>query len=325
MIDRPMLRFAVLCIGWCTAWNGWLTNAASVWGQAPQSHRLAADEGTSLSPRSAPKAWPHTAEVGSFRFYSTLPIERFRSQIDHLVSLPEEISTQLGVELRIPTIYVVVLADQREFEAYLRDHYPGVKQSQAMFIRDRGAGLVLTWMQEHWLIDSRHEVVHAILHAQNVSIPLWLDEGLAEYFEHGGPGPEHPVHLAPLRAQLKFGRVADLELQEKWRSEMPLTGEQYRDAWGSVAFLMHHSSALREEFLAYVSDLMADRATGFLSYRIRRAVPRWRDAYVKYYQGASGNNPQARQLASTALSNADPESAIPTTAPLSAATPPMQR
>jgi hypothetical protein len=149
-----------------------------------------------------------------------------------------------------------------------------------------------------------------------------LDEGLAEYFEHDGHGAEHPVHLAPLRAQLKFGRLADLELQEKWRSDMPLTGEQYRDAWGSVAFLMHSSPALREEFLAYVSDLLADRATGFLSYRIRRAVPRWRDAYVKFYQSATSGNQQAKQLVSAAPVKENPDSS---SAAVSAESPPVQR
>jgi hypothetical protein len=243
------------------------------------------------SPRRPIPSWPFTAQRGPFRFYSTIPIQHFETQIESLIALPKEIETALGIELAESPIDIVVLANEKEFDTYLHDRYPGLRHSSALFIQNRRSGLVLTWMHENWLVDSRHEVVHALLHAHRVALPLWLDEGLAEYFEHGLNRPEHPVHASPLRAQLKFGRIADLELQERWPSNMELSSEQYRDAWGTVAFLMHHSDATRQEFQLYLSDLFSDRATGFLSYRIRRTVPRWRDAYLKHYQSESKREP----------------------------------
>lgn len=244
-------------------------------------------------PTSATKpSWPYTAHRNAFRFYSTVPIDPLRPQIDRLISLPDEIQNTLGTafattQLHTTPIHVIVLADQQEFESYLQRHYPGLKSSRAMFIRDRGPGVVLTWWHPQWLTDARHEVTHAFLHSRNLAIPLWLDEGLAEYFEHDASGSDHPVHAGPIRAQLKFGQIADLDEQEKWSTHSQLTAEQYRDAWGTVAFLMHHSDASKDEFLAYLEDLFADRATGLLSYRIRRAIPRWREAYIRHYQRAS--------------------------------------
>lgn len=284
-------RFLIV-VAACTL--AWLTSVASIANAQPTAATTAAapSESRTVPVTAAKPNWPYTAHRNAFRFYSTVPIDHLQPQIDRLISLPEEIQTKLGMAFattpfHATPIHVIVLADQQEFESYVQRHYPGLKSSRAMFIRDRGPGVVLTWWHPQWLMDSRHEVTHAFLHSRNIAIPLWLDEGLAEYFEHNGLGSDHPVHAGPIRAQLRFGQIADLEEQEKWSTHAQLTAEQYRDAWGTVAFLMHHSDASKDEFLAYLEDLFSDRATGLLSYRMRRAVPRWREAYIKHYQIAS--------------------------------------
>ena len=47
--------------------------------------------------------------------------------------------------------------------------------------------------------DLRHEVAHGYLHAVVPNLPLWLDEGLAEYYEvsrgQNGVNRQHVLHL----------------------------------------------------------------------------------------------------------------------------------
>ena len=50
--------------------------------------------------------------------------------------------------------------------------------------------MVYTYWGNRIQQDLRHELTHAILHSVLKDVPLWLDEGLAEYFEvpHGWKG-----------------------------------------------------------------------------------------------------------------------------------------
>ena len=43
--------------------------------------------------------------------------------------------------------------------------------------------LVYTFWSDHLRQDLRHELTHALLNGVTKEVPLWLDEGLAEYYE----------------------------------------------------------------------------------------------------------------------------------------------
>lgn len=239
---------------------------------------------TGSSARSVPN-WPHKGTVGPFRFYSTIPLSSLESDLPKLQSLPAEISSVLGVAIAESPIHVVVLEDKTSFEHYLKEHYPQVPNRRALFIRDRGAGLVLTAHHPNWLIDARHECTHAIMHAQNVSLPLWLDEGLAEYFETTDANRvHHPVHREAVRTQLKFGQIPELEPLELIPSHSEMNALEYRDAWSLVAFMVHHSDASRGTFRTYIDDLFKQRAVGLLNARVRESVPQFRDEFTQFFR-----------------------------------------
>ena len=52
-----------------------------------------------------------------------------------------------------------------------------------MFVQDRGVEQVFAQWGPDFRIDLHHEGTHALLHASLARVPLWLDEGLAKYFE----------------------------------------------------------------------------------------------------------------------------------------------
>lgn len=229
--------------------------------------------------------WPHKGHIGPFRFYSTVPLSSLESDLPRLQSLPGEIASVLGVRINETPIHVVVLEDKESFEHYLKEHYPQVPNRRALFIRDRGAGLVLTAYHPNWLMDARHECTHAIMHAQNVSLPLWLDEGLAEYFETTDANRVlHPVHHEAVKTQLRFGQVPELEPLELKPSHSEMNGLEYRDAWALVAFMVHHSDVSRETFRTYVDDLLRQRSVGLLHGRVRESVPQFREEFTTFFR-----------------------------------------
>jgi len=273
----------------------WLLIASQGLGQ-PNTHHTTESESETR--------WPYTFDTKGFHFYSLVPPKVLDSLLPSLVSLPEEIELATQLSLEKTEIHVLVFDTRRSLDEYLHRYYPGMRAANSMYIRGPNAsntpGLVLTWFHSEWLVDARHEATHAILHSKQTDIPLWIDEGLAEYFEYPSEQSisnqslsprSHPVHTKLIQTQLRFGQFANLQEQERWDPNKRLSNQQYRDAWGSVAFLLHHDDATKSEFQTYLKDLFDERASGHLSFRLRRSIPDWRMAYARYFRDATTELP----------------------------------
>ena len=84
---------------------------------------------------------------------------------------------------------VYLFEDRDAYERFMQSRYPNLPRRRAFFVaQPRGVGggddlLVYTFWGERIRQDLRHELTHALLHSVLKDVPLWLDEGLAEYFE----------------------------------------------------------------------------------------------------------------------------------------------
>jgi hypothetical protein len=125
-------------------------------------------------------------------------------------------------ELKLPSarifnpIQVYLFENRDQYERFMRSQYPDLPMRRAFFVaQPRGVGggddlLVYTFLGDHLRQDLRHELTHAMLHSVLKDVPLWLDEGLAEYFEL--PPEAHGVnraHLALIRREGIQPRPAD--------------------------------------------------------------------------------------------------------------------
>ena len=97
----------------------------------------------------------------------------------------------------------------------------------------------------HWhdqvMTDLRHEVAHALLNHGSQQLPLWLDEGLAEYFEverdqrfSGHPYVRLNQVLMPLEQLEAITRLD------------AFTDEHYVASWMWIHFLMHRHPRTRQ-------------------------------------------------------------------------------
>ena len=133
--------------------------------------------------------------------------------------------------------------------------------------------------------DLRHEVTHAYLHSVLPNIPLWLDEGLAEYFEV--PRGRHGLnrdHLAQLLAKEAPGnspaalpatspleepdRPASLARLESFHPGQSLCQEDYAECWAWVHFLLQSSPEAKLLLREYLYRLHVDGSTAPLSSRL---------------------------------------------------------
>jgi hypothetical protein len=122
--------------------------------------------------------------------------------------------------------------------------------------------------------DLRHETTHALLNASLPYVPLWLDEGLAEYFEmpRGSRASGNP-HQRLVQWQTMVRRVPDLQGLEQISELRQMGTGQYRDAWAWVHFLLHESDQSRRVLRGFLRELQAHSPPGSLARRIAAEIP----------------------------------------------------
>ena len=132
----------------------------------------------------------------------------------------------------------------------------------------------------------QHEGFHQFLHAaMRRRIPVWLNEGLAEYFGNGiwtgdgfvmGAVPTY--RLLRIKTQVRLGRMAPLadllKMTDKvWAEQM--SGRNYDQAWSFVHFLIHgQDGAHNKAFAAFLTDVGAGRP--------------WEAAFVRHFGRDTG-------------------------------------
>jgi hypothetical protein len=106
-------------------------------------------------------------------------------------------------------------------------------------------------------VDLRHEMTHAIIHASIRRVPIWLDEGLAKYFEVPlqDRASNHP-YMAKIQRSTRFGMVPSLAQLTTLETvdDMGRTKE-YRDAWAWTHFLIHRSPETHRLLAGYLQML----------------------------------------------------------------------
>ena len=88
-------------------------------------------------------------------------------------------------------------------------------------MKEGGLAGVYAYRHDGSAVDLRHECTHALLHARLPMVPLWLDEGLAKYFEVPAEQRafDHP-YFGWLRWDMRLGMirtVSDLEQRQRAR------------------------------------------------------------------------------------------------------------
>jgi tetratricopeptide (TPR) repeat protein len=167
-----------------------------------------------------------------------------------------------------PPARVIVFANPRESRPYfdmLRDR-PNSDVS-GVFVSQREGGTMLINDRSTWRGGDRpslHELVHDLLESGGAPIPLWLDEGLAEYFSNatirrGSVSAGEPMrnHIATLRQRPRIP-PAELFVVTRQSDTYNLPSGQdvfYAESWAIVDWLVRTASRSGAEFYAFVHDV----------------------------------------------------------------------
>lgn len=228
----------------------------------------------------APPALPGKAgahRVSQFVFYSDTPLKPNTPLFGELSQLRDQIYRDLRLPPSNTVVQVYLFDNQDKYERYMRYRYPELPKRRAFFIAHPGAPggprelLVFTYWGDHLRQDLRHELTHALLNSVLKEVPLWLDEGLAEYYEL--PPERDGVNGLHVDA-FRRGEVApDLAALERLDQVPQMGRAQYQEAWAWVHLMLRGSPAGREVLLGYLQQLRGPESAGPLLPRLQAVYP----------------------------------------------------
>lgn len=211
----------------------------------------------------------NAVQIGPFQCRFSGSVDEVIADLEGLRGLEAELRRVLALSPCRETIEVLVLDDSRSHRELIRERHPLAPDRRALFVKQDGQSTVYAYRQRDLAIDLRHECTHALLHSDLPMVPLWLDEGLAEYFEAApDERPRGPAHLTALRWDLRLGRMLTVEQLEKKHELSELTQLDYRFAWAWAHYMLHGPESATEALWAFLGKLRKSEPPGLLSERL---------------------------------------------------------
>jgi hypothetical protein len=238
--------------------------------------------------------WPEMRAVGPFICRADFSLSPLRPFLDELSGLQTELVQALDISPAREATEIYLFHDQPTYERYLKKYYPNVPFHRAVYIKAQGRGRVFAYRSAQLETDLRHECTHALLHASLSTIPLWLDEGLAGYFEL--PSDQRITgsrHIGTVRWNAWLGIVPNIEALEKYTDTAMMGKAEYRDCWAWVCFMLNGSPAMRQELIHYLYDGQNQQSPKPLSQRLGDRLPELQRSFVAFFRSGTAIRRQA--------------------------------
>ncbi len=205
---------------------------------------------------------------------SDLKLPKDHTLLRELDGLRDVIADTLHLPVQKQPVTIYLFSDEVRYAQYLHARYPLLPPRRAYFVGTSKELAVYTFWGEKIQEDLRHEYTHGVLHASLQDVPLWLDEGLAEYFEVASrPAGLNREYATRLASDFARGWHPNLERLESLEAVNDMQKADYQEAWAWVHFLLHHSDDSRDVLLSYLHELQSNGKPGSLSSRLRTAIP----------------------------------------------------
>ena len=175
--------------------------------------------------------------------------------VDNLKQLRWQIGQTINRELGEKRVEVYLFEDEVTYQRFLTNNYPGLPPRRAYFVGTSTKLSVYTVWTDRILEDLRHEFTHGVLHGALSFVPLWLDEGLAEYFEtNTAPGTPREDYLAELNELLKNGWRPSLSRLERLEAVGEMQRLDYAESWAWVHWMLHSHPQMRAVFVKHLNE-----------------------------------------------------------------------
>ena len=212
-------------------------------------------------------------KAGQLIFRSNFVVPGGHRLVRELTAERDDICQALSMPCSDEPITVYLFPDEQAYSDCVALYFPGIPSRRAFFTETDTELAVYAHWSDRVGEDLRHEVAHGYLHAVAPGLPLWLDEGLAEYFEV--PRSRAGVNQAHVDLLLDLirhnGWRPDLARLEQLTDITQMDQQSYAEAWAWAYFLLETGPAHREMLTAYLFDVRSRRGlTQPLSARLKK-------------------------------------------------------
>ncbi len=216
---------------------------------------------------------PRRAElvVGQLVIRADFPLAGQHRLVRDLEAMRVDVSQELGLPISDEPVHLYLFENTARYDAFVAARFPGFPARRAFFVETDTTLAVFAAWQDRIAEDLRHETTHGYVHAVVPTVPLWLDEGIAEYFEvpRANRGL-HPAHLAHLAGRMLEGTWRpDMARLEALESAGEMSQDHYAEAWCWVHWLLCTTPERRALLQDYLAGVRRDVTAAPLSARLR--------------------------------------------------------
>ena len=199
-------------------------------------------------------------ERGQLVVHSDFRLPKKHRLLDELTALRTDIAEKLNLKTSDEPINIYLFENSDQYDQYLATNHPEFPHRRAFFMKTDTELKVFAYWGERVGEDLRHEVTHGYLHSIVPNMPLWLDEGIAEYYEvPKGKHGVNEVHVQLLAAKLTKGNwKPDLVELEKKIYMHELSQLDYAESWLWVHYLLETKPQRVYVLRQFLSELVCN-------------------------------------------------------------------
>ncbi len=227
--------------------------------------------------------------VAPYVFISDFEVPHDQPLFQELAGMRDQIYKELVLPPGNAVVQVYLFEDRPHYQRFMQSRYPELPDRPAFFVaQPRSIGgaedlLVYTFWGERIQQDLRHELTHALLHSVIRDVPLWLDEGLAEYFELPPDRKGlNAAHLASLRRGPLGPYKPDLTRLEGLTEVKQMAPTEYRESWAWVHLMLRDKPEAKVVLTNYLRQLRLNANPGPLEPKLAAVFASPDEAFDKH-------------------------------------------
>lgn len=218
--------------------------------------------------------WQDSRNAGAFTCHADFPLRDEERVLREMTQLGQEISQTLELKLAPRKTEILLFRTRYNYQRYLEIRVPEGMNRPALFVKGGEISRVYAYRCNELATNLRHEGTHALLHGSLAFVPLWLDEGLAEYFEvPAAERARNNPHQRNVKWSVRLAWRPHLKNLASKTEMSEMDAKDYRDAWAIVHYLVHGPEDVRTTFLEYLHEVHQGGAPDTLDEQLERKFP----------------------------------------------------
>lgn len=218
--------------------------------------------------------------------HGDFPLSLHHRLFAELTALRAEVCAPLALPYSDEPLHVYLFESPERFQAFMRLRHPEFPERRAFFVETDAKLSIYAQWGDRMAEDLRHEVTHGYLHAVVPEVPLWLDEGIAKFYE--APRSQRGLNRGMrecLADNLKESSwQPNLQRLERFSAQYNMNQNDYAEAWAWVHFLMRSGPENLEILRSYLSDLRQQGNAKPLSERLAARLENPNAALLEHFR-----------------------------------------